>query len=102
MQGSCLCRTAARLKLVGLILWLLRISARPKAQHEMQGVHASCVRVVLTGAGARIAQVSHLLWGLWGLIQARVSQLPDFDFEAYARQRLEQYRICSAPLHRPR
>jgi len=67
----------------------------------MQGVHVSCVRGVLTGAGARTAQVSHLLWGLWGLIQARVSQLPDFDFEAYARQRLEQYRICSASLHRP-
>ena len=40
-------------------------------------------------------QVSHLLWGLWGLIQARVSQLPDFDFIAYAQQRLEQYRITS-------
>lgn len=57
--------------------------------------------MVLTGTGICIAQVSHLLWGLWGLIQARVSQLPDFDFEAYARQRLEQYRICSASLHGP-
>jgi len=42
------------------------------------------------------AQVSHLLWGLWGLIQARVSQLPDFDFTAYAQQRLEQYQLCTA------
>lgn len=34
--------------------------------------------------------VSHLHWGLWGLIQARQSKV-DFQFEAYAQQRLLQY-----------
>ena len=35
--------------------------------------------------------VCHLQWGLWGLIQSRVSSVPGFDFVEYARQRLEQY-----------
>ncbi|EIE21022.1 hypothetical protein COCSUDRAFT_43387 [Coccomyxa subellipsoidea C-169] len=35
--------------------------------------------------------VSHLLWGLWGLIQAHTSNVPGFDFNSYAQQRLEQY-----------
>ncbi len=68
------------------------------------GLHAHGERCSLPGAltGSRgAAQVSHLLWGLWGLIQARVSQLPDFDFTAYAQQRLEQYRLCTAAWHVP-
>lgn len=34
--------------------------------------------------------LSHLHWGLWGLIQAKQSSV-DFDFEGYAAQRLEQF-----------
>ncbi|KAK9820950.1 hypothetical protein WJX81_004275 [Elliptochloris bilobata] len=52
----------------------------------------------LRAAALAFLPVSHLLWGLWGLIQARVSQLPDFDFTAYAQQRLQQFRITSGPL----
>ena len=35
--------------------------------------------------------ISHLHWGLWGLLLARTSKVPDFDFEAYGRQRLGEY-----------
>mmetsp|Transcript_15344 Transcript_15344/g.46336 ORF Transcript_15344/g.46336 Transcript_15344/m.46336 type:complete len:524 (-) Transcript_15344:642-2213(-) len=34
--------------------------------------------------------VSHLLWGLWGLIQAKSSEI-DFDYVAYATQRLGEW-----------
>ena len=34
--------------------------------------------------------LSHLLWGLWGLIQSRNSEI-DFDYVEYARQRLAEY-----------
>lgn len=36
------------------------------------------------------AAVSHVQWGLWGLIQAKVSDI-DFDFLSYAAQRLDMY-----------
>lgn len=39
--------------------------------------------------------VSHLCWGLWGLIQAGVSRV-DFDFEAYARQRIHEYLVTKS------
>lgn len=38
--------------------------------------------------------LSHLHWGLWGLIQAKQSSV-DFDFEAYAAQRLDQYMVTA-------
>ena len=34
--------------------------------------------------------ISHLNWGLWGLIQAKTSQC-DYNFVEYGRQRIEQY-----------
>ncbi len=36
------------------------------------------------------ALASHLLWGVWGLLQARLSTI-DFDFVGFARQRLDEY-----------
>lgn len=44
-------------------------------------------------AGLAYIPVSHLHWGLWGLMMARTSTVPDFDFESYGLQRLEQYRL---------
>jgi hypothetical protein len=35
-------------------------------------------------------QMSHLMWGLWGLLQALNSKI-DFSFEQYARKRLTTY-----------
>ncbi|KIZ05119.1 hypothetical protein MNEG_2830 [Monoraphidium neglectum] len=35
---------------------------------------------------------SHLVWALWGLVQARDSACPDFDYMSYAQQRWERYR----------
>ncbi|KAL1923063.1 uncharacterized protein VTP21DRAFT_9439 [Calcarisporiella thermophila] len=40
------------------------------------------------------AVVSHLLWGLWGLVQAAQSEI-DFDYFSYALQRLEIFRTMS-------
>ncbi|CAM8949100.1 unnamed protein product [Rhodiola kirilowii] len=34
--------------------------------------------------------VSHIFWGLWGMISAHVNDI-DFDYKEYARQRFEQY-----------
>ena len=34
--------------------------------------------------------LSHLLWGLWGLIQSKSSEI-DFDYIEYARQRFVEY-----------
>ena len=36
--------------------------------------------------------VCHLQWGIWGLLQARLSEVPSFNFVEYGRQRLKQYR----------
>ena len=33
---------------------------------------------------------SHLMWGAWSLVQARVSEI-DFDFKDFAQQRLCEY-----------
>ena len=43
-------------------------------------------------AGLAYMPVSHLHWGLWGLILARTSKVRDFDFQAYGLQRLGMYR----------
>lgn len=45
--------------------------------------------------------MSHLVWGLWGLIQLKVSDVADFDFYSYALQRLQQYQELKAKLLRP-
>lgn len=37
------------------------------------------------------ANASHLFWGVWGLVQARISAIGGFDFKMYARQRLEMF-----------
>ena len=43
-------------------------------------------------AGLAYLPLSHLHWGLWGVISARTSKVPGFQYEAYARQRLAEYR----------
>jgi hypothetical protein len=42
--------------------------------------------------------MSHLVWGLWGLIQLKVSDVAEFDFYGYAVQRLQQYRAMKERL----
>lgn len=39
---------------------------------------------------SEFALASHLLWGVWGLLQSKLSTI-DFDFRGYARQRLNEY-----------
>ena len=34
------------------------------------------------------ALASHYCWGLWGLIQAKISSIDDFDFMAFGMLRL--------------
>ena len=43
--------------------------------------------------------ISHLMWGLWGLIQAKTSNC-DYDFVEYGRQRLEQYHVTKPDVSR--
>jgi thiamine kinase-like enzyme len=38
---------------------------------------------------------SHLFWGVWGLLQSRISTI-HFNFLMYAKQRLAQYRLLKA------
>ena len=38
----------------------------------------------------QFSALSHLMWGLWALIQSRLSQL-DFDYVNYAKLRLDCY-----------
>ncbi|ORY07980.1 kinase-like protein [Basidiobolus meristosporus CBS 931.73] len=40
----------------------------------------------------QFAPASHLLWGLWGLVQASQSGI-EFDYFKYGMQRLEQFRV---------
>lgn len=35
---------------------------------------------------------SHLYWGIWGLAQAKISDI-DYDFFAYALRRLQRYSL---------
>ena len=51
----------------------------------------------LHAAALAYVPVSHLMWALWGIIQVHTSDV-SFDFEAYARQRLEQFFKTSAHL----
>ena len=48
------------------------------------------VCVPLQAAAWDYTPVSHLLWGLWGLIYSKNSEI-DFDYLAYARQRFAEY-----------
>jgi hypothetical protein len=53
--------------------------------------HARIKEELHTAAMAYVP-ISHLMWGLWGLIQAKTSNC-DYDFVEYGRQRLDQYHI---------
>jgi len=41
------------------------------------------------------ACVSHLLWGLWGVVQASRSQI-EWDFLGYAKERFDELELRSA------
>ena len=50
----------------------------------------SRIKDELHKAGLAYVPISHLMWGLWGLIQAKTSNC-DYNFVDYASQRLQQY-----------
>ncbi len=50
------------------------------------------IKEELHTAAMAYVPISHLMWGLWGLIQAKTSNC-DYDFVEYGRQRLDQYHI---------
>ncbi|XP_010534325.1 PREDICTED: probable choline kinase 2 [Tarenaya hassleriana] len=50
---------------------------------------------MLLGDVEKYTLVSHLAWGLWGIISENVNQI-DFDYMEYARQRFERYRQTKA------
>ncbi|KAK9826264.1 hypothetical protein WJX74_003749 [Apatococcus lobatus] len=49
------------------------------------------VEAAIVAAANAYLPASHLYWGLWGLLQARISKI-DFDFPSYAAQRLNMFR----------
>jgi hypothetical protein len=53
---------------------------------------ASVLHVQVQEAAQAYVPVSHLLWGIWGLLQARLSDVPSFEFTEYGRQRLREFR----------
>lgn len=50
----------------------------------------SRIKCELHKAALAYVPISHLMWGLWGLIQAKTSNC-DYNFVDYASQRLQQY-----------
>ena len=50
------------------------------------------IKEELHTAAMAYVPISHLMWGLWGLIQAKTSNC-EYDFVEYSRQRLQQYHI---------
>lgn len=58
----------------------------------LSGVALDAAVAALHAASDDYIIASHLLWALWGLIQARVSDV-DFDFEEYGMQRWRQVRL---------
>jgi choline/ethanolamine kinase len=45
---------------------------------------------VLVDRVRALMPLSHLKWGLWGIIQSKLSEV-EFDYKEYARKRLQQY-----------
>lgn len=58
----------------------------------------SRIKDELHKAALAYVPISHLMWGLWGLIQAKTSNC-DYDFVDYARQRLQQYHATKPNTH---
>lgn len=55
------------------------------------------IKQELHDAALAYVPISHLMWGLWGLIQAKTSNC-DYDFVEYGKQRLEQYHVTKPDL----
>ena len=63
------------------------------AGRDVCGVEEAARKLMV--AARAYVPVSHLCWGLWGIIQGGVSSV-DFDFEAYARQRIHEYLVAKS------
>ncbi len=59
---------------------------KQEEEEEEEGVVAALVREM-----DAFSMASHLYWGVWGLVQARISGIAGFNFAAYAKQRLDEY-----------
>jgi choline/ethanolamine kinase len=66
----------------------LHLSGEDEAEEAAEEVEAVSA---LVREMDEFALASHLYWGVWGLLQARISSITGFDFAAYAKQRLEEY-----------
>ena len=56
----------------------------------------AAARLLLAKAQAQLPLV-HLKWGLWGLVQDKMSDV-DFDYLAYASQRIQRYHASKRTL----
>ena len=59
----------------------------------------SRIKDELHKAALAYVPISHLMWGLWGLIQAKTSNC-DYNFVDYASQRLQQYHATKPDISR--
>ena len=61
-----------------------------KIYFQTRGMDEKIVNDDLCHLVDQLSALSHLMWGLWALVQSRLSQL-DFDYINYAKLRLDSY-----------
>lgn len=60
----------------------------------LQGVDMAAAADALALSALAHVALSHVHWGVWGVLQHRVSRIEGFDFLAYGLQRLANYQQC--------
>ncbi len=71
--------------------WLRRHGVRRGATKVVPPAAFASLHAELLAAARGYGCVANLVWALWGLIQARDSVCPDFDYLDYAGQKWRQY-----------
>lgn len=79
-------------------LWSLQEAAsspnpvRTAVFGERNGMDKGALAALLVAKAEAYEPLSHLKWGLWGVLQAEAPET-DFEYLAYAQQRLAQYHV---------
>ena len=61
-----------------------------KFYFEARGLDQQMINDDLCHLIDRFSALAHLMWGLWALVQSRISEL-DFDYVHYAKSRFDAY-----------
>jgi ethanolamine kinase len=62
-----------------------------KIYFQIRGINQQIINDDLCHLIHQFSALAHLMWGLWGLVQSKISQL-DFDYIDYAKARLDCYK----------